>query len=311
MVVRMTSATFTVSPSTTGRRARPFARRRDGARRVVGIVSCLGALVTGGLLWGGDDIVVEDVEKDPQQRFQVIALDQQIRGMLGNGRDDVEGLVERRTIGQLELEIARIDETCGLTDAQRSKLAVAARLESAEAAERLARLTRRFAGRTVDLQTREGQQEWQRFHQEMHAIQRVAPRPGNLRHFLGRTVWGLLDERQRAAWSEESALRQAFQWRRMVDVGMTQTESIAGLTTSQHEALVAVLVEHPLRIDLAKAREMFGDQNPTVCWYALSRVDAERLQAIVDTRQWEKLRGLIRQGEAWRPTFESMTLPGE
>lgn len=285
---------------------------RAAARRTLLVVSFLGMSLAAHRLHGSDDTVrAENEPQTQQQNFQSIAFDQQMRGMLGNGVEEIDGVVERKAIAQLELEIARIDETCGLTEAQRASLALASRLEGARAAERFEKIKRRYAGRSVDLQTREGQQEWQRFHQDMMAVQQIAAHPGNSRHLLGRVVGGVLDDRQRAAWNEEAALRRASQWRRMVDTGMTAIESLAGLTTRQHEELVALLVEHPPQIDLTKARQMFGDQNPFVVWYALSLLDQDRFEGIFDVRQMEKVRTVIQQGEAWRQTFESLKMIGE
>ena len=296
MVVRMMPSTTAISQA--------------GAwRTTLVVVPLLGALLAGRPLRGSDDTVGEEKESHQQQnQFQTIALDQQMQQMLGDGSGrGIEG-VRTKAMAILELEIDSLDEACGLSDAQRAKLTLAARLEAAESMQLFEGFQRRYSGRTVDFQTREGQETWQRFHRELNEIQRATSRSGGARHLPGRVVGSLLDDRQREVWKGEAALRRASQWRRQMEGGLAILESSVGLTDRQHEALVAMLMEDPPRIDMAKARDAFGDQNPFLCWYALSRLDSDRLEAIFDARQWEKVSTIVRQGEQWQPQIDTMKL---
>jgi hypothetical protein len=198
-----------------------------------------------------------------------------------------------------------------LSDAQRDKLTLAARLEAAAAMQLFEAFQRRYSGRTVDFQTREGQETWQQFHRELNEIQRATSRSGSARHLPGRVVGSLLDDRQRDAWRAEAASRRASQWRRHMDGGLAILESSVGMTDRQHEAIVALLMEDPPRIDMGRAREMFGDHNPFLCWYALSRLDQDRLEAIFDARQWERVGNIVRQGEQWQPQIDTLKLTEE
>jgi hypothetical protein len=56
---------------------------------------------------------------------------------------------------------------------------------------------------------------------------------------------------------------------------------------------------------------MFGDHNPFLCWYAMSRLDRDRLEAIFDARQWEKVSNIVRQGEQWQPQIDTLKLTEE
>jgi len=296
MVVRMKPSTSVVS--------------RTGAwRPMLVVVLLLGALLADRPLRGSDDTVGEEKEANQQQnQFQTIVLDQQMQQMLGGGNDRGIEVVRTKAMAHLELEIDSLDEACGLSDAQRDKLTLAARLEAAESMQLFEGFQRRYSGRTVDFQTREGQETWQQFHRELNEIQRATSRSGSARHLPGRVVGSLLDDRQRDAWRAEAASRRASQWRRHMDGGLAFLESSVGLTDRQHEALVAMLIEDPPRIDMGKAREAFGGQNPFLCWYALSRLDNDRLEAIFDARQWEKVSTIVRQGEQWQPQIDTMKL---
>ena len=296
MVVRM-------MPSTT------VSSQAGAWRTTLVVVALLGALLADRPLLGSDDTVGEEKEAQQQQNhFQTIALDQQMQQMLGDGSGrGIEG-VRTKAMAILELEIDSLDEACGLSDAQRDKLTLAARLEAAAAMQLFAAFQRRYSGRTVDFQTREGQETWQQFHRELNEIQGATSRSGSARHLPSRVVGSLLDDRQRVVWQAEAASRRASQWRRFMDGGLAILESSAGITDRQHVALVAMLMEDPPRIDMAKAREAFGDQNPFLCWYALSRLDKDRLEAIFDARQWEKVSTIVRQGEQWEPQIDTMKL---
>ncbi|MEI8370119.1 MAG: hypothetical protein WCJ31_16925 [Planctomycetia bacterium] len=284
---------------------------REACRRAILGASLLGIALAAHSLQGGDDTVGDEKEPRPQQQnFQKIALDQQMRAMLGNGNGNerVAEVVREKAQARLELEIERVDEICGLNEAQRAKLTLAARLETARAVQRFEAFQVKYAGRTLDLQTQEGQEAWARFHQEMNEIQLAAPRHGERKSLIGRLLVGGLDDRQRGAWEAEAALRQASQWRRFVDAGLLHIGSSAGMTDRQHEALVALLMEDPPRVDMGKTRESFGDFNPVLCWYAMARLDEARLEAIFDARQWAKVRNVIEQGKVWRPTLESLNV---
>ena len=278
-------------------------------RTTLVVVLLLGGSLPGRQVRGSDDTIgAENESQQPPNPFQTISLDQQLQQMLGDGSGGGIEVVRTKAMAQLELEIDSLDEACGLSDAQRDKLTLAARLEAAESMQLFEAFARRYAGRTVDFQTREGQETWQQFHREFNEIQRATARSGAARHLPGRVVGSLLDGRQRDAWTAETASRRASQWRRFMDEGLAHLESSVGMTDRQHEAIVALLMEDPPRIDMAKARETFGDRNPFLCWYAMSRLDQDRLEAIFDARQWERVGNIVRQGEQWRPQIDTMKL---
>jgi hypothetical protein len=120
-------------------------------RTALVVVSLLGALVAGRPLLGSDDTVGEEKEAQQQQnQFQTIALDQQMQQMLGDGSGRGIEVVRTKAMATLELEIDNLDDACGLSDAQRDKLTLAARLEAAAAMQLFAAFQRRYSGRTVD-----------------------------------------------------------------------------------------------------------------------------------------------------------------
>ena len=83
---------------------------------------------------------------------------------------------------------------------------------------------------------------------------------------------------------------------------------LAGLTGRQHDELVAILLEDPPRLDTEKLRTTFGDGNPQICWYGLSRVPEDRLRTVVNERQWGKLEPLTQQGDAVSQMLKSQQI---
>lgn len=306
MVVRMTP------PRPTGLRRVRRVVRRSG--RLPAFLVGVALLVSNlrGPLRAGDDIVGEERDAGTQQQqFHRISLDQQMRGMLGDGSEPLADVVRRKVRKEADLEIERLDDTCGLSDAQRAKLGIAASLEAARLAARFERFQQRYAGRSLDLGTPEGQEEWQRFHQDLRLIHLGERSRAGSRSLLARSVGRVLDQRQRALVREESRRRRAFQWRLAFDSGLSQMDALVGMTGRQHDALLAMLVATDPRIDLAKARETFGDPSPIPCWYVMSGLDRAALEAIFSPRQWERVQTFVRQGEAWGPRFDMMRVAEE
>ena len=271
----------------------------DSIRAAAGILLAF----AGGFLWADDDIVGEVIPEVEQSH--TISLDQQMDGMLGgrNGPGD-----DLRLAALLSLQVNRLDGICRLSEAQRAKCSAAAELEAREAVLGSMALRRKYAGIVIDFQDRAGQELWQQFHQDFNAIRGLTPRPGRPKSLVGRVMEGILDEDQRRAWREESERRKLRDWRICIDRGLDHLETVVGVTSEQHEDLLALLLEQPPTIDIGKLRETFGDGNPQVGWYALSRVPEERLVALFDERQRELIKPFVLQGEGWAQMLKSQKI---
>jgi hypothetical protein len=263
-------------------------------------IACLHLTLGGGMLRGEDDLVGEPIPVQGQNH--TISLDQQMNGMFGQAENEGGG-------GKASsLEIDRLDAICGLSESQRSKCVAARNLDARDASTAMVALRRKYAGRTVDFQTPEGQKLWQQFHEELNAVRPFVPNRATTRNFLGRVMTGILDDRQRSAWQAETDRRRRDDWRRSIDYGMEHLGMLAGLTGRQHDELVAILLEDPPRLDTGKLRTTFGDGNPQICWYGLSRVPEDRLRTVVNERQWGKLEPLMQQGDAVSQMLKSQQL---
>jgi len=186
---------------------------------------------------------------------------------------------------------------CRLSASQRLKCETAARLDVAQAIDDIDAVRRRYAGRTMNLQDPAGQQEWQRFLQEAQAVQAKLQEVGGGKSLMIKVIAGVLDDMQRSVWRQESELRGRYQWQSVVDAGMSQIDISLGLSTEQHEAMYAILIEKPLRINHARLRMHGNHFAPFVCKYALSRIDKKRLESLINERQQKTLRQFIDQGK--------------
>jgi hypothetical protein len=263
-------------------------------------LAMLPVLVFGGpWIRGEDDTVVDAaaMRADGQsQQSEGIMLDQQMNGMFFQPSGNEDQAVQQ-CLGRLLLEVSALDEVCGLSDRQRSKCETAARLDVARAMDDIDSVRRRYAGQTLNLQDPAGQQEWQRFMQETQAVQTKLQEAGGETSLVTKVIAGFLDDGQRSVWRRELELRRLYQWRSVVDAGMAQIDIVLGLSTAQHEAIHAILMEKPLRINAARLRMHGNHFAPFVCKYALSQIDKKRLESLINERQQKTLRQFIDQGK--------------
>jgi hypothetical protein len=271
-----------------------------GMFRMVAALALVTMLVPGGpSLRGEDDTVVDAAAKRPQEQgqpHQQIVLDQQMNGRFF----PVDGNAEKswqQCLDRLLLQVSALDEICGLTADQRRKCETAAKLDVARAMDEIEAVRQQYSGRTVDLQNPAGQAEWQRFQQDAQAVQSKLQDAGGETSLLRKVIVGILDDEQRSDWRRESDLRTQYQWRGVVEAGMVQLDLALGLTSEQHEAIRALLMEKPLRINPAKIWMHGSHFPPFVCRYGLAKLDQGRLKALVNERQWKMLGQCIEQGK--------------
>ena len=250
-------------------------------------------------LRGEDDTVVDAATRQKTGQgvqLQQIVLDQQMNSMFFQGVGNLK-LARQKFIDRLLLEVSAIDEVCGLNDQQRLKCETAARLDVARMMDDVDAVRRRYAGRTIDLNSPAGQAEWQRFHQDATAVQAKLTSAGDATSLLKRVIPGVLDDTQRSVWERESELRLQYQWQSVVESGLTQLDLARGLTAEQYDAIRGMLMEQPLRINAGMVWGRHNHAELYICKYALSRLDRSRLDALVSKRQRKMLGQFIDQGQ--------------
>ena len=251
-------------------------------------------------LHGEDDTVVDAATRQKTGQglqHQQIALDQQMNSIFFQGVGNSK-LARQKFIDRLLLQVSAVDEVCGLTDQQRLKCETAARLDVARMMDDVDVVRRRYAGRTIDLNSPADQAEWNRFRRDATVVAAKLTGEGDATSLLERVIAAVLDDTQRPVWERESELRRQYQWQSVVETGLTQLDLALGLTAEQHDAIRGMLMEQPLRMN---GGMVCGQQNhvePYICRYALSRLDRSRLDALVSKRQRKMLGECIDQGQA-------------
>lgn len=277
-----------------------------------------GRVVWGGCAWvvvvatmiaararADDDIVSDEATTTQQQQPSLVVFEQQLEGMLGGWQGNGFGAGNRASaIAGRMLEVDLVTQVCGLDEERKAACAAAAALEAARATEGIDRLRRRYAGRSADLQTPEGQQEWQRFHQEFSAAQATLSPPVFGRSLLSRVIAGVLDEGQAALWGEELRKRESRQWRQVVDNAMELLDRSVGLDERQNQAIADVLLAEPGRIDTVRFRNRFGDSPEVLAGWAITRLKEEAVDPILHEWQRERFRAAKQRGAMWMTMLE-------
>lgn len=258
------------------------------------VVVITSVVAAGRMAHAADDVVVTAVTAPATAPGQQISLDQQMQGMLA-GLGANEERWREQVHAKAMLLVSAVDAACGLTDAQRKKLEIAARVDSGPAWDEVEVIRSRYAGRTIDLQKQENHAEWNRFHQDMSRLQGMLAGGESDPPLLRATIGTILGEDQRSRWERQSAERERLQWLAVVDEAMASFDVQFGLTTRQHDALHGLLVEQGVRIDPRKAWQHGPQWLAMICGHVLGRVDEGRLKAIVSERQWPILAAVIQQ----------------
>lgn len=282
-------------------------RRRSFSLPVAALLFCVVTLV--GTAPAEDDLVGEATDQPASRRVR-FAFDDQVNAMLGGGDRPVEA-ARRNALDARLLEVDYLDRICRLDEAQARTCRVAARIEASRTTEALERIIARYGGRTIDFDNPEDQQLWHRFHQEFTKIRSSMGRSMTRNGLLSRVLENTLDDRQRSAWEEESERRRRRQWRVGVGKQMRYLQQMLGLTSAQHEALEALMLEKVPAFDLEVMKREFGGGHEGLGRMAMVRLDRQRVAAILDARQMELFGPMADQFVPWEATLRGMGALGK
>ena len=317
------------------------ARRRDSWCRVaaVAVVVCAAAVAR-----GEDDRVVEEpsaatAQAEQQQHlidlganFDANLFEQQGNGWVLRGDNGLQihgqvlingrRLVRPRLAGDeepppesptftraralSEKRLARIDDACDLTDAQRRTLRLAIESDIRRFAAEIDAVRAEYAGVRVNLNDQEGQKTWHRFQQD---VQRCRQRLRGLfdsGSLFAKVLSTTLDAPQVARIESESRARRTFRWRAMVVSALMKMDDMLGLDQEQHVLLEEALLarEPALRVDELSPEQENAHLQLNLVYMVLSTADIARVKAAVSERQWRTLAMLMNQGKSMRSWIE-------
>jgi hypothetical protein len=205
-----------------------------------------------------------------------------------------------------EKRLARIDDACELSDAQRRLLRLAIESDIRRFAAEIDAVRAEYAGVRVNLNDQEGQKTWHRFQQD---VQRCRQRLRSLfdsGSLFAKVLSTTLDGRQVARIESEAKARRTFRWRAMVTSALLKMDDMLGLDAKQHTLVEATLLarEPALRVDELSPEQENAHLQLNLVYMVLSTADAEPLKQAVSERQWRTLAMLMNQGKSMRSWIE-------
>jgi len=240
-------------------------------------------LVAAALLLGGaasfaadDDEVVEGpiaVNVPQAMHFAAANFDQWMFQPSGNAQQ-----AQQRTATQVKLQLGELDRVCQLTAAQRDKLQLAARGDVQRFLDEVEVLRRKFDAVKNDLNA--ANQMWQEI-QPLQARQgRGLTGPGSL---LTKIIPSTLTPEQAVHYDAVISERRKFRYRASIGVALHTLEGTVPLKHEQREVIQKLLLDLP-------APQAFGQYDHYLIMYRLAGLPPERIQPLLDARQWTALK---------------------
>jgi hypothetical protein len=204
--------------------------------------------------------------------------------------------------------LARIDDICQLSDAQRLKLRLAMESDIRGVVGQVELERRKYAGKQVQLNDIEGQRAWQQFQQDLQRCRTRLLGLFETDSLFAKSLSTVLDPRQYERLSAENKARRSFAWRSMVVTVLLRLDEGLGLSQSQHDSIERVLLAHepPLRIDQTSGLANGNNQHlrQMLVYMVLSDIDPAMVRKGLSDRQWNTLAMLMNQGKAMRSWIE-------
>lgn len=225
-------------------------------------------------------------------------------------RDGAAGspaLARVRSMGRARLE--RLERVCGLAAGQRRRLELALEADIRRCAVDIEEVRRSYAGVTVNMRDREGQQTWSRFQQDAQRCRRRLMTLFDESSLFAESLATVLDDGQREALAAELAARRTFHWKSLVATAMLRLDDTLALTHDQHAEIERLLVaqEPPLRLD-TPARQRNEQAEQMLVFMVLAEADHKALKAVVGEERWKTLLTLLNQGRSMRSWIEGQGL---
>jgi len=240
-----------------------------------------------------DEVVVGPIAAENAaqiQHFGQVEFDQWMFQNVGNAK---QGEQQIRT--RAELQLAEIDRLCKLNEPQRKKLELAAKGDIERFLQEVDVLRRKFNALKGDEQAMMNM--WQEI-SPLHMKQaRGLTGPGSL---LARSLGKTLTTEQTARYDEVTRHRRQFRYEASIDVALHTIEATIALKGEQRESIRAELLQLPPPL-------AFGQYDHYLVMYRLAGLPSEKLQPLLDARQWDVLK---RQFDQYRRTGETLFAQG-
>ena len=228
---------------------------------------------------------VEAVKQDEQQvNVQLFQMDEnnfdanvfQPSGNAKTARTQIET--------KLKLQLDELQRVCGITEAQKLKLTLAASSDIKRFFDEVDKVRKKIKGGKLD------QNEWNNIWQEIQPL-RIKQSTGLFgdASFFAKTVRKTLSEEQIQKYELVVNERRKFRYRASLEVVVTNLESTVPLRHTQHEAIVKLL------LDETQPPPTFGQYDQYLVMHQLGKLAEPKLKPLLDEHQWKLMEGQIQQ----------------
>ncbi len=195
----------------------------------------------------------------------------------------------QRIRSRLKLQFDELHRVCGLTDAQKQKLALAAEGDTKRFFDQVEEVRQKF------LKVRNDQNAFGQIWQEIQPLQtkQAAGLFGD-KSFYAKTLRKTLDAEQVEKYQAVLDERRRFRYRASIEVAMATLESSVALRNEQREALVHIL------IDKTQPPIAFGQYDYYLVMYRLASLPENDLKPLLDERQWKLMQQPFNQARSMK-----------
>ena len=185
---------------------------------------------------------------------------------------------------KLKLQLDELHRVCGITEAQKQKLTLAASSDVKRFFDEVDRIRKKVKAGNID------QNAWNNIWQEIQPLRnkQAAGLFGDS-SFYAKTVRKTLNEEQIQKYDAVVNERRKFRYRASLEVAVTNLESAVPLKHSQHEAIVKLLMEE------TQPPPTFGQYDQYLVMHQLGKIAEPKLKPLLDEHQWKLMEGQIQQ----------------
>jgi hypothetical protein len=185
----------------------------------------------------------------------------------------------------LKLKIEELTRVCELSELQKKKLTLAARGDMKRFFDQVEVVRKKFQAVKND---RNGfNQIWQEI-SPLQQKQQIGLFGDS--SMFAKTLQKTLTEEQLVSYRKVTEDRRRYRFRASIEVALVNLGNTVALRHDQHQALVKLIV------DESALPHSFGQFDEHLVTYAMSKIPAAKLKAIVDDRQWKLLQPHLNQG---------------
>lgn len=198
-----------------------------------------------------------------------------------------------RINSNLKLKLDELNRVCGLTDAQKKKLTLAARGDMKRFFDDVEIVRQKF------LKVRNDQNAFNNLWQEIGPLQQQQAKGlfGDTSLF-SKMIRKTLTDEQQAKYQVVLEERRRFRYRAAIEVTLHNTlGNTVALRHHQHEALLKLM------IDETPPPHIFGQYDQHAVMYEMSRLPTGKLKPLLDERQWKLLQQQFNQSRGMEATL--------